>query len=709
MAEKYVNLCVGYDLGNDYSQISCYNERREEVDSICLPGKAAADEIPTKLAFNIRTKEWAFGQDALACTDYPWILLSDFVSDYDVQPKLNVSGQSFDKKELVYRFVKMSLELIKRYYPHGKVTWLTFTGAAVSKQLLQDLLEIGKTMEMSPEIVKVQNHLASYENYALCQPKELWSQDIGLFEYDDNGMNYYHLTVNRRRTPMVVSADKLELSAYFSGEDYKTLPAPELDKRFMSVVRQVMCNKNVCTVYLVGPGFMGGWMNMSLKALCAGRKAFMGQNLYSKGACYNSVLEATGTKNKVFIALSGEMVPVSLYLHVTRGKETIRYELVKAGCDWYSVDISVRFILDQTDTVVLHVVDFVTNKEKIIPFRLENLPDRPNRTTRVSMGVTFESDRICQITLEDKGFGALYKTSKKAWKMRINVVEYQSPESFEESGRLIYSKDPVRQVPYYFNVSGVKVYSIEELCYYIYENIYSINAQTFSEDLFYWMENDLDEVTLSRGLRHLAKNEASVKDLVRYLMNFVDYYSAEESEYLMQIMEALANQNPTESKKVEADNYFRYCRYMEAIRVYNDVIYDMEHGAAEEVSREFKGNTWHNLGCAYTRVMNYKAALNCFKKAWRLNQNQDSLKSCLWAAQILQDEENFYEIVSNSTLDESEIASILEEYDRIEADASGERNETLKKLKAALEEVSAEDFDDFADSYVNELKDWYRG
>ena len=47
MAENYINLWVGYDLGNAYSQISCYNERKNEVDSICLPGKKNAYEIPT--------------------------------------------------------------------------------------------------------------------------------------------------------------------------------------------------------------------------------------------------------------------------------------------------------------------------------------------------------------------------------------------------------------------------------------------------------------------------------------------------------------------------------------------------------------------------------------------------------------------------------------------------------------------------------------
>ena len=65
MSETVTKLWTGYDLGNTYSQISCYNERKNDVDSICLPGKKNAYEIPTRLCFNKKDGTWVFGEDAV--------------------------------------------------------------------------------------------------------------------------------------------------------------------------------------------------------------------------------------------------------------------------------------------------------------------------------------------------------------------------------------------------------------------------------------------------------------------------------------------------------------------------------------------------------------------------------------------------------------------------------------------------------------------
>ncbi len=133
MSEAVTKLWTGYDLGNAYSQISCYNERRKETDSICLPGKKNAYEIPTCLSYNIKDGSWRYGEDALTDAGEDWIFLKDFLTDYENTPDLTAGGQTFEKKELLFEFISRSLELILRYYPHGRVEWLTFTARSFRK------------------------------------------------------------------------------------------------------------------------------------------------------------------------------------------------------------------------------------------------------------------------------------------------------------------------------------------------------------------------------------------------------------------------------------------------------------------------------------------------------------------------------------------------------------------------------------------------
>lgn len=40
------------------------------------------------------------------------------------------------------------------------------------------------------------------------------------------------------------------------------------------------------------------------------------------------------------------------------------------------------------------------------------------------------------------------------------------------------------EVPLYIELSNINIYSMEELCYYLYHNIYAINKSFFNEALF---------------------------------------------------------------------------------------------------------------------------------------------------------------------------------------------------------------------------------
>ena len=62
--------------------------------------------------------------------------------------------------------------------------------------------------------------------------------------------------------------------------------ARNADERFRHFIQGVFNKKHVSSVYLTGEGFENNWYPNSQKVLCNGRRAFIGNNLYSKGACY---------------------------------------------------------------------------------------------------------------------------------------------------------------------------------------------------------------------------------------------------------------------------------------------------------------------------------------------------------------------------------------------------------------------------------------
>ena len=137
-----------------------------------------------------------------------------------------------------------------------------------------------------------------------------------------------------------------------------------------------------------------------------------------------------------------------------------------------------------------------------------------------------------------------------------------------------------------------------------------------------------------KRLREAKKNRRTLKEMVRLILMSVDYYSKEEINQLQKVIEEIEMQNPIETRKVEADNYLRYGRPLEALAVYKKVDLMMDD-SDEMVTNEFRGNVCHNMGIAFARLANGEAALSCFKKAYELNASEVSRDAWLMMLKIL--------------------------------------------------------------------------
>lgn len=662
------NLIIGYDLDDECSQISWFNEKKGEPESVCIVGgKTDASRIPTVLChIGGADGRWLFGEKAKEAADAgQGTLISGFLNSYDTCPEMTVDGEKYTKKELTAIFIEQSMSLLEAYAPRYTIAYMTITAADVSRRLMTDLYDIAEEkLGIFEDNFRVQTHMASYEYYAMSsQMQDVWQHDVGLFEYSRRGLYYYHLSVNKNHRPAVAKAEAIPLNMYMSGKDFKQLSPPDLDRKFTEVIREVMNKRLVSTVYLAGDGFKSEWMNLSRARLCMGRRVFIGDNLYCLGACYSSHIDYHKENLRNFIALGDDIMSCSIYLRGTQMKEVMRCELVSAGDCWYKIHESADFILDGTDTVVLHVRDAVTNREKLIPIILEGLPERSDKTIGLSLSINFEDAKICNVVIEDKGFGGLFPATKKIWRRRLNIAEYESDPKYKVQGRLIFQKSLPERTPYYFHLSDTRIYSLEEMCYYLYENIYTVTADTFNDEFIYWVEKSMKEPSAAKLVEQLKKANVPLKMIVLQFMSAVDYYNSSELSKLSQTLDEIEHQNPIEAAKLQADNLVRFCRYMDAVKMYMSVIGQMENPGKFDVTNHFRGNTYHNLGCTYMRLMNFASASDNFKKAYELNKDEISLKCYLWALKMNGDESGFFDAAEQYHLSETYIGDVLKVYD----------------------------------------------
>lgn len=686
MDNRVKELIIGYDLCNDYVQISCYNQKTQDMDTICYIGEKMLDRVPAVLCRLYEDRSWVCGYDAWkAVNEHRGTLVENFVDALEPQNAIMVDDDFYSSAELVRIFMTESLKLLTKYYPHWCVGQLTIAVESLGKNTVEALKALCGTMGFDEERLTVINHVSAYEHYALNQKKELWQHDVGLFDYSQRGMTYYHLAISKKRMPIAVMATTVPLTEYFDGSEIGQAAPPELDRRFLEVVRKVTANKIISTVYLTGEGFEGNWAKISLKNLCHHRKGFIGSNIFSRGACYYSLMAAGLLEEGSFVALNEDVISKTIYIRGSKKREMANEEIVQAGQVWYDVQAEANFITDGMDHVTIHLMDYLSRRERSIQISLADFKEeekRPDKTGHFKLCLRFDDPAHCHVYLSDNGFGEFYPPSEKTVEQVFDIYdETLEDKEVHEPGRLILTDGGRNTVPYYFSLSGIRVYSLEQLCYYIYHHVYTISEETFDDDLFYWIEKNLGEKALVKRLREAKKNQRTLKEMVRLILMSVDYYSKEEISQLQKIIEEIEMQNPVETRKVEADNYLRYGRPLEALAVYKKVDLMMDD-SEEIVTKEFRGNVYHNMGIAFARLANGEAALACFKKAYELNASDVSRDAWLKMLKILDRDEEMLQETNRMILPPETVGRIEQEIS--EARTEFEKQpvyEMLEKIK----------------------------
>ena len=92
----------------------------------------------------------------------------------------------------------------------------------------------------------------------------------------------------------------------------------------------------------------------------------------------------------------------------------------------------------------------------------------------------------------------------------------------------ILCKTKRSEIPFYIENISVNIYSIEELCFYLYHNIYLLDESILNEQLCYWLRDELSMDVLARRMMQLLDQEASVSAVILPVFKEIHYLSHEE-------------------------------------------------------------------------------------------------------------------------------------------------------------------------------------
>jgi len=222
------------------------------------------------------------------------------------------------------------------------------------------------------------------------------------------------------------------------------------------------------------------------------------------------------------------------------------------------------------------------------------------------------------------------------------------------------------ETPLYIELSDIYIYSMEELCYYLYHNIYTINKSFFNEALFEFLKH-MEETALVQRLNADMLSDKKYISLVWTILSSVDYYSFSEKQAIHQELMEIMKRTPAENRKARGDLLRERKKYAQALEEYYAVIED----ETLKASGKNIADAWNNIGVIRAGAFFYAEAVRCFDKAMGLQEQKEYLDNLICAlimgekCQGEGNEENFDELKKEMVSKYHIEDSLLQKYTRV--------------------------------------------
>ncbi len=221
---------------------------------------------------------------------------------------------------------------------------------------------------------------------------------------------------------------------------------------------------------------------------------------------------------------------------------------------------------------------------------------------------------------------------------------------------LIFCQNALSATPYYIEDAALNVYSLEELSYYMLNNVYLLSTKLMNSELCNWIGRELKQPKLASELLGLVQNNAPLHIFVGHILGANGYASNKEIKDTLAIISTFENKSEAERKKMRADRLMSKEKYVDAIYEYETLLADE---VAKTMSKSIEGDVYHNLGCAFARLFFFDEASKCFDEAYKRNQKKQSLHCLLYSARCGKDRDKFEEYISKYLVSKEEVEEVL--------------------------------------------------
>lgn len=407
-------FALGIDFSNDFSQVSYMGANYNEPTSLSTIKGDKRYLIPTVLYKKRQINVWCVGDEANQRSyddDDDSQTLRDILkmeADYTTE----IEGTSYSRSDIFDIYFQEVVGLARKILNAGMIHEVVITLAQPDKSIIDSIYASMCKLGFERERIRVLSHSEAFVYYTLNQNKEVWTNDVALFDFNQDHFIYKRLNIIKNKNPNIINVIENDYSRFIT-YDMLAIDATKkkADLKFLEIITEEFRKHITSAVFLTGVGFYEDWTSKSLKELCSRRKVFKGYNLFVKGACYAAWKKYKSAKGFGSIFQCEGRTRCNIGLLIDHKGKNIVMLLSKAGTNWYEAGAKVECIVDNLDSVQLELNPVISNISRTAIIGLESLPKRPNKTTRIQISIAYTSCNVCNIEIKDLGFGEFYPPS----------------------------------------------------------------------------------------------------------------------------------------------------------------------------------------------------------------------------------------------------------------------------------------------------------
>ncbi|MBQ2980824.1 MAG: hypothetical protein IJD58_01715 [Lachnospiraceae bacterium] len=412
--QNLINVhAMGIDISSDYTQLSYIIEGVNEPKSLSI--KPGEDKyLISTLMYKIKNAEdWCIGDDAKHRSfedDDESYVVRNLLERIDTKDVMYLDDVRYSGEKLLRIYLEELFKMAERIENLSRPKYVTITTKKADKVFIDAAHKALNKLGFEDEFVSVISHTESFIYYTLGQKKDLWINDVALFDFNNEHFLYKKLSIARNKVPNIVTVKEYDYSeeidvTYLESERDKR----SADEKFLSIINREFYKQIISSVFLTGTGFYSDFAENSLVELCSKRRVFKGHNLYVKGACLEANERRTGKTKSEYVLQCEGRTKVTIGLMINHNGRNTAAVLSKAGTNWYDAGAKAECILDGTKSIQLVLSSPYDGCTKNVRIDLSSFPDRPNKTTRIAISLAYLNETKCEVVVADLGFGEFYK------------------------------------------------------------------------------------------------------------------------------------------------------------------------------------------------------------------------------------------------------------------------------------------------------------